>query len=64
VQLSLTPVCPAHQQTQLFERSLRDPNRLAETLAQQEAMLGIGKVGRVQLLPSRRVDAFTLVNCL
>ncbi len=62
--LELTPTRSANVQTNLFERTLRDPNRFAETLAQLEAMLGAGNVGKVRLLPSRRPDAFALVNYL
>ncbi len=64
VALELTPTRPAQQQTALFERSLRDPNRFAETLAQLEALVGQGHVGRARLLPSRRPNAFTLMNFL
>jgi protein ImuB len=64
VSLELTPARPANQQTNLFERRLRDPNQFSETLARLEALLGRGNVGRVQLLPSRRPDAFTVVNYL
>ncbi len=60
--LELTPVRPVGRQGSLFERSLRDPNRFAETLSQLEAMLGRGNVGCVHLLPSRRPDAFRLIN--
>ncbi|TLD69423.1 DNA polymerase Y family protein [Phragmitibacter flavus] len=64
VALELVSVRPFGQQSGLFERGLRDPNRLAETLGQLEALLGAGQVGRVKMLPSRRPDAFTLVNYL
>jgi len=64
VVLELTPTRPAQQQTALFERTLRDPNRFAETLAQLEALVGQGNVGKARLLPSRRPNAFTLVNFL
>lgn len=43
--LGLEPVRPNTHQTQLFEGSLRDPNRFAETLAQLEAALGPERVG-------------------
>ncbi len=62
--LELMPVKPAAQQTNLFERRLRDPNQFSETLARLEALLGRGNAGRVQLLPSRRPDAFAVVNYL
>jgi protein ImuB len=62
VTLELTPAPPDARQSQLFQRGLRNPNRFAETLAQLEALLGAGNVGRPVLLPSRRRDAFVLKN--
>lgn len=62
--LELMPVRPSNLQTQLFERRLRDPNQFSETLARLEALLGHGNVGRVELLPSRRPDAFAVTNFL
>jgi protein ImuB len=62
--LQLIPTRPAGLQTNLFERRLRDPNQFSETLARLEALLGRGNVGKVQLLPSRRPDAFTVRNYL
>jgi protein ImuB len=62
VALEIHPTRPAGNQGQLFERALRDPNRFAETLTQIEALLGVGRVGRACLLPSRRTDAFTVVG--
>lgn len=64
VVLELRPARAVANQSQLFERTLRDPNRFAETLAQLESFLGAGNVGRVNLLPSRRPDAFEVVNFL
>ena len=64
VSVELTPVRPANLQTNLFERRLRDPNQFSETLARLEALLGRGNVGRVELLPSRRPDAFAVVSYL
>ncbi len=64
VSLVLTPSAPAPRQSLLFQRSLRNPNRFAETLAQLEALLGAGNVGRPMLLPSRRPGAFVLGNYL
>ena len=60
--LEITPARAAGNQSQLFERALRDPNRFAETLTQLEALLGAGKVGKARLQPSRRTDAFTVVH--
>ena len=62
--LQLLPAQPAALQEQLFERGLRDPNRFAETLAQLEALLGTGHVGRVRLLPSRKPESFAVENFL
>lgn len=62
VALEIRPVRASGSQSQLFERALRDPNRFAETLTQLEALLGVGRVGRAQLLPSRRTDAFSVMN--
>ncbi|HYF35711.1 MAG TPA: hypothetical protein VD994_10505 [Prosthecobacter sp.] len=62
--LQLQPARPPGNQGDLFARGLRDPNRFAETLAQLEALLGTGRVGRARLLPSRRPDAFVLDNYL
>lgn len=64
VTVELTPAPPEARQGQLFQRSLRNPNRFAETLGQLEALLGAGNVGRPVLLPSRRRDAFVLRNYL
>ena len=62
--LQLKPARPAGSQENLFERSLRDPNRFAETLAQLEAILGKDRIGRARLLPGRRPDAFMMENFL
>lgn len=58
--LELQPITPAGCQSHLFERTLKDPNRFAETLSHLEALVGTGNVGRVKLLPSRRLDAFAV----
>lgn len=60
--LELRAVTPAGSQSLLFERTLKDPNRFAETLAHLEAVVGAGNVGRVRLLPSRRLDAFAVTG--
>ncbi|MDB6139548.1 MAG: polymerase family protein [Verrucomicrobiaceae bacterium] len=60
--LEITPARAVGNQASLFERALRDPNRFAETLARLEALLGTGRVGKARLQPSRRIDAFSLVN--
>lgn len=60
--LEIKPARPAGNQANLFERALRDPNRFAETLARLEALLGVGRVGKARLLPSRRMDAFSVMG--
>ena len=62
--LQLRPAAPAARQEQLFERGLRDPRRFAETLAQLEALLGAGRVGKARLLSSRSPDAFAMTGFL
>lgn len=62
--LELVPIRPAGSQMHIFERRMRDPNRFAETLAQIEAVVGNGHVGRVKLRPSRALDAFEVVAFL
>jgi protein ImuB len=64
VGLEILPVRAASRQGLLFDQGLRDPNRFAETLSALEAILGRGRVGRVERLPSRRVDAFRVVPFL
>ncbi|MEZ5305381.1 MAG: hypothetical protein R3F11_32775 [Verrucomicrobiales bacterium] len=60
VALEALPARPAHSQFDLFQPSLRDPARFAETLAQLEAMLGADRVGRPEIPPSHRPGAFVL----
>lgn len=60
VALELMPTRAVGNQAHLFERTLRDPNRFAETMAQLEALVGAERVGRARLLPSRRTDAFAM----
>lgn len=64
IALELVPIRPAGSQMHIFERGMRDPNRFAETLAQIEAVVGSGHVGRVRLRPSRALDAFEVVAFL
>lgn len=64
VALTLTPMRAASSQPTLFDRGLRDPNRFAETLSSLEAVLGRGRVGRAELLPTRRPDAFRVMGFL
>lgn len=58
VELAAKPVRPTVEQFGLLERGLKDPYRLAETLARLEALLGPGCVGTPELEPSRHPDAF------
>jgi protein ImuB len=64
VALEIRPIRAASSQTLLFEKSLRDPNRFAETLSQIEAMLGAGRVGRAVLIPRHRPDSFHIAGFL
>jgi len=58
--LELTPARPGEQPFQLFESTLRDPNRFAETLAQVEALVGSDNVGSPVPLDTHRPDAFAM----
>ena len=58
--LKLLPTLPAEAQHHLFEHTLRDPNKFADTLARIEALLGPHRLGTPQLLDSHQPDSFTL----
>ena len=58
MRLTATPARQPQQQLDLFQPSLRDPNRFAETLSRLEALLGAGRVGSPEVLPTHRPDAF------
>lgn len=64
VALEITPVRAASTQATLFDRGLRDPNRFAETLSALEALLGKGRVGRAEVLPTHRPDALRVAPFL
>lgn len=64
VSLEMTPVRAASSQGALFERGLRDPNRFAETLSALEALLGKGRVGRAELIPTHLPDAVHVAGFL
>ncbi len=60
LRLSALPCEPASQQFSLFETTLRDPNRFAETLAQLAALVGHDRVGSPVNDDTHRPDAFTM----
>ena len=60
VRLTVEPTRPEHQQFQLYENALRDPNRFAETLARISAIVGNGNVGVPELKATHKPDQFTL----
>ncbi len=59
-EFSATPARPGEQPFHLFETTLRDPNRFAETLAQVEALVGSENVGSPEPLDTHRPDAFAM----
>lgn len=64
VSLEMTPVRAASSQGALFDRGLRDPNRFAETLSALEALMGKGRVGRAELVPTHLPDAVHVAGFL
>ena len=58
--LSLTPTLPGEAQHNLFERSLRDPHKFADTLARLEAFLGTGRLGTPYPIDTYKPDSFEL----
>jgi protein ImuB len=58
--LGAQPGKPTPQQFGLFEMTLREPNRLYETLARLTALLGTDRVGTPVLEETYRPDAFHL----
>jgi protein ImuB len=62
LRLSAKPSRPEAQQFGLFESTLRDPNRFAETLARLTALCGPDRVGTPQLEPAHRPDAFKIAQ--
>ena len=60
VELDVVPTKANKHQFHLFESSLRDPNRFADTLARLEALLGSTNVGTPELSATYRADAFRL----
>jgi protein ImuB len=60
VRLLAQPAKPEDEQFRLFENSMRDPNRFAETLARIMAVVGSGNVGVPEPKPTHRPDQFAL----
>ncbi|MEZ5328541.1 MAG: DNA polymerase Y family protein [Verrucomicrobiales bacterium] len=58
--ITACPVQAHGQQRRLFEASIRNPARFAQTLAQLEALFGSANVGTPSPLPSHRPDAFVM----
>jgi protein ImuB len=62
--LKLLPTLPAESQHHLFERSLRDPNKFADTLARIDALLGPGRLGTPVPLDTHKPDSFELRSAI
>ncbi len=60
IALEAFPTRTLNGQTHLFETSWRDPNRLADTLARVEALLGAERVGTPLCGLSHRPDTFRM----
>ncbi|MEM1295612.1 MAG: DNA polymerase Y family protein, partial [Verrucomicrobiota bacterium] len=60
--LDVIPTKPGKHQFHLFESSIRDPTRFADTLARLEALLGSENVGIPELLPTHRADSFRMTG--
>jgi len=60
VALELVPARALGQQQKLFERGIRNPHRLAETLAQIGAIVGADQVGTPIPSETHRPDAFEM----
>ena len=58
--IELTAARPGEQPFHLFDTTLRDPNRFAETLAQLEALVGSENAGSPAPLDTHRPDAFAM----
>jgi len=58
--LALTPTLPAQAQPRLFDRSLRDPNKFADTLARLDALLGPRRLGTPRPLDTHQPDQFQI----
>jgi protein ImuB len=62
VRLQMEPTVADRSQFQMFESSLRDPNRFGETLGRLAALVGAANVGVVQMEDTHRPDTFRLVT--
>jgi len=62
--LRLSPTRATTSQPTLFDHTLRDPNRFAETLSALSALLGPDRLGRPSPLPTHRPDSFQLTPFL
>lgn len=60
LQLAVDPVDPLSRQAGLFERSVRNPWRLQETLDQLAGLVGTESFGRPRLCETHRPDAYKL----
>ena len=60
VALSVEPIKPAGEQFGLFETTLRNPQRLSETLARLTALLGGDRIGTPVREETHRPDAFRI----
>lgn len=58
--LQLTPTLPGEAQHHLFERSLRDPHKFADTLARLEALLGPNRLGTPHPIDTHKPDTFEI----
>lgn len=60
LRLRVNPTRGERQQFQLFETTLRDPNRFGETLGRLAALVGTENVGVVEVLDTHRPDCIRL----
>lgn len=60
MRLSMAPTRGERQQFQLFETTLRDPNRFGETLGRLAALVGPENVGVAEVLDTHRPDGIRL----
>jgi len=62
LRLVLASALPSHDRFQLFENTLRDPNRFGETIARISALIGGGSVGVPVLEDTHRPDRWRLAE--